>query len=142
MRPDQKARAAAALERAHGILAGDSVIAVDEDDVQTALTCMAVDLDKSEAGGEGGLEIDASGLRFNKLKRLTFLKRELADKGLSMADIRYFLIGNERWDFAEDWPARDSIVPLAGIHNMIEVIVRLAVERNRSIPGAEFGYAE
>jgi hypothetical protein len=31
---------------------------------------------------------------------------------------------------------------LAGIHNMIEVIVRLAVERNRSIPGAEFTYGE
>jgi hypothetical protein len=140
MTPDEIAEIRNGLDEVFEEVAGDAVILVDEEGVQTALTCIAEDLAKSE--GDEGLEIDSSGMRSGLNKRLYFLKKELAAKGVELNVTQYFLIDGERWDYAEDFPLRKDIVPLAGIHNMIEVIVRLAVERNRSIPGSEFGYAE
>lgn len=140
MTPDEIAEIRNDLDEVCEELFGDSVIFVDEDAVQTVLSCLAEDLEKS--GGEEGLEIDAAGMRLGAAKKLTILKKELATKGVTLAVTGHFLINGERWDFEEDFPIRTDIVPLAGIQNMVECVIRKAVEVNHSLPGSEFTYRE
>jgi hypothetical protein len=139
MRADQKAKTEDALERVHNIVSGDSVIWVDKDDVQTALTCRMKDLDSAKSEG---LEIDSAGWRMQQSRELSFLKRELTEKEVVIDPSGHFLIDTERWDLAEDESVKTATVPLAGIHNMVEVVVRRAVELNSSTPGTEFTYRD
>ena len=138
MDADAKQQIAAALDEAFGIVAGDSVTLVDPDGEQYDVPAMIEDY--TTGISREGVAIDEAGLRPQGTVKITMLKSDLAAVDALLDVTWYFLIDSERWDFAKDEMLGEHIVPIAGIHNQIECIVRRAVEPNSSAEVTEFTY--
>ena len=84
-----------------------------------------------------GLEIDNAGSRLHDARELSFLSTYLDAQGVDIHEVDYWLINGERWDFLKDAPIQTRLVPIAGIHNIIGVSVRKAVELEQTISSNE-----
>jgi hypothetical protein len=84
-----------------------------------------------------GLEIDNAGSRLHDARELSFLSTYLDAQGVDIHEVDYWLINGERWDFIADAPIQTHLVPIAGIHNIIGVSVRKAVELEQTISSNE-----
>jgi hypothetical protein len=84
-----------------------------------------------------GLEIDNAGSRLHDARELSFLSTYLDAQGVDIHEVDYWLINGERWDFISEAPIQTHLVPIAGIHNIIGVSVRKAVELEQTISSNE-----
>jgi hypothetical protein len=114
------------------------VTAVDEDGTET--TVRAIFWSTTASADQEGLEIDAAGMRNQETITALFFKGDLDAAGLTIGPTLHFLIDGERWDLNEDEMIQDKMVPLDGCHNLVQVILRKAVELNKSVAGSEFTY--
>lgn len=134
MTPRQKQRVASAIEKGVRKIASDQVVYVDAANVQTGFVCLKWNVTLE------GLDIDAAGLRPVEAMKLMFLKTDVATKNVKFSEDGHFLIGGFRWDFMEGQAMRASIVPIGGIHNIIEITVRRAIETEQSTGGSEIAF--
>jgi len=139
MDPTEKQEISEALDEVHDLLAGDAVTLVKATGAEHDLVGMMEDIDPAT---DQGLLVDHAGIRDQRIRRLTLLKRDLDAAGTAVEASDHFLIGNERWDLVVDEVIKDHTVPIAGIHNQVEVILRRAVELNKSAPATEFTYGD
>jgi hypothetical protein len=143
MRDDEIAEVRAALEEVGNIISGDPVTLVDpsgDEPVEIDLICIMEDLAATDtAAKDDGVRSDEAGWKVGSVKRLTFWKSHLAENQATIDPSKHFMIGGVRYDLRDKEPIRDSVVPLAGIQNLLEVIVRKSVELNSSTSG-EFSY--
>ena len=95
--------------------------------IQKQLLTIAYDYDTGNKFSKG-LEIDNAGAMLHDSRQLTFLSSYLDSQLVDIHDIDYWLINGERWDFIEEAPIQTALVPIAGIHNIIVVSVRKAIE--------------
>lgn len=149
MTPDEIAEIAAALEEGFELLfteegqpTGDEMLWVDENGIQTQLIGATEDLLRpaTRATVREGVQLDGAGWTSGALRLLTFLKKHLADKAVTISPSGYFLIAGERWDICDEEPVLEALVPLAGIQNLMQVVVRRSVELNSTVAGTEFVY--
>lgn len=89
---------------------------------------------------EDGLVIDDAGEKDQNKRELYFLKDDLAALGVTITVEGYFLKDGERWDFSPGEPICEHLVPICGIHNMVGMKIRKAVELNNASPGGAWGY--
>ncbi len=94
---------------------------------QKPLISVAWDLDAGSKFAEG-LQIDNAGALLHGAREVMFLSSYLDAQGIDIHEVNYWLINGERWDFIVDAPLLTNIVPLAGIHNLITLYVRKAIE--------------
>lgn len=140
MTPEEVLEIESALDEGFTEIAGDAMVWVDKNDNQTALIGMMEDM-PTDAKSEGqGVVSGPAGWTSGGVRKLTFLKRNLAALNVTIDPSGYFLINGERWDLCEEYPVSEAIVPLVGIQNLLEVVVRRAVELNNTVPGSEFTY--
>lgn len=137
MTPDEITEIENALDEGFGEIAGDEMLWVDKDDNQTALIGMLEDL---EDGSVEGVSSGPAGWKVIKRKKFTSLKRYLAERGVSFDPSGHAIIDGERWDLAEGAPMLDSMVPLCGIQNLVQIVLRRAVELNNTVAGSDFTY--
>ena len=90
---------------------------------------------------EEGLGIDHNGLKDGGVREMLFRKSDLATAGVDFDVNGNFTINGETWNFAEDEPIQDTIVPIANIHSLILVRVRRGVEVNSTEADADFTYS-
>ncbi|MEW6352386.1 MAG: hypothetical protein AB1646_25315 [Thermodesulfobacteriota bacterium] len=131
MRPSQITKIRSGLERAINLVAGDPVIHVAANGIETDLVTLQYDVP-----GEG-LGITNAGLLKRGVRELVFLTSALAAANVEITPTSHFLIRGERWDLVEDSPISEATVPLAGIQNIVTVRVRRASEREASETAAE-----
>ena len=130
MLTSQRTRAAAGIERAWNLLAGDNWTIVAPDNSQTQLKAIAYD---APTQSSEGLEIDQAGMRLHGMIELCFSKSYLAAKGVTITPSHYFLdASNKRWDLAKEEPIQEYQAPLDGIQNLIVVRIAKAAEVNQS----------
>jgi hypothetical protein len=125
MRPSQITRIERALERGFNVIAGDFVVYHAPDGTETGLLTIMYDDEREKLPG---LIIDQAGERAQSERELVFLEPYLVDRDVELDPAGYFLIMGKRWDFAKNEQIKECQVPIAGIHNIIVVRVRYAVE--------------
>lgn len=135
MRQDQIDRIEAAFQKGYDVLAGDYVQYVAPDDTTYDLLTIMEDVERNE-----GLQIDEVGLRSGGIRELLFLRDYLDAQSVVFEPDGHFVILGERWDFVEKLPIQDHINSVGGIHNLVLVWVRRAVELNQSQSGSSWGY--
>ena len=112
------------FERGYRLIAGDTVVHVNgSNGKQTTVLAIAYD-----QGTKEGLSIDDGGMLNKGVRDVLFLTSYLAANGITLVETDWFLIDGERWDFLEDAPIQRAVVPIAGIHNLILVSLRRAIE--------------
>ena len=112
------------FERGYSLIAGDTITHVNgATGKQTTLLAIAYD-----QGSKEGLSIDNGGLLNKEVREVIFLSTYLEANGVTLAETDWFLVAGERWDFLEDAPIQRAVVPIAGIHSLIIVTLRRAVE--------------
>lgn len=120
----------AALTDALTPMAGDKIIFVAPNGVQTEIT--GIEWDSTLADAEG-LEIDQAGMRNSVERNWFFMQAWL--KGITLDVAGYFLKDGVRWDFVKDVPIYAKIVPIAGAQSAVQIRVTPAVEINSSVSG-------
>lgn len=135
MRADQKARVAAAIEKGYYVIAGDAVTWVPKSGSQKTLLTIQYDLGFGE-----GLGVDNAGILNRGVRELIFLTSYLTAQGVTISPDGYFMINNVRWDFDENEPIQDAVVPIAGIHNLLVCRVRRAVEVAQTSSGTTWSW--
>ena len=90
---------------------------------ETTLLGIGYDIPNKE-----GLQIDHGGLLNKGVRDWIFLSTYLEANGVTLNEGDWWLIAGERWDFLKDAPIQRAVVPIAGIHNLIIVSLRRAVE--------------
>lgn len=116
--------------RGYSLIAGDAITHVSgATGKQTSLLAIGYDLASRE-----GLEVDHGGLLNKGVREWIFLSTYLDAQGVTLSETDWFLVGAERWDFLEGVPIQRAVVPIAGIHNLIIVSLRRAVEPLQTSP--------
>ena len=72
--------------------------------------------------------MDEGGLLDKGVRQILFLTSYLEAQKVALTEMDWFKIGGDRWDFVEDAPIQRAVVPIAGVHSLIIVTVRRAVE--------------
>ncbi len=144
MEPDEITEMADALDEGFELVANDPVTWVDSGDKETDLLCQLEDLliPSTTAKVLEGVQSDQAGWRSGALRKATFTKRRLAEKQVALDPSGHFVIADERWDICDGEPILEALVPLAGIQNLVQVVIRRSVELNNTVPGTEFTYGE
>ncbi len=112
------------FERGFSLIAGDAITHVSASTgKETTLLGIGYDIPNKE-----GLQIDHGGLLNKGVRDWIFLSTYLEANGVTLNEGDWWLIAGERWDFLKDAPIQRAVVPIAGIHNLIIVSLRRAVE--------------
>lgn len=112
------------FERGYSLIAGDAITHVSgSTGKQTSLLGIGYD-----QPGKDGLSVDTGGLLNKNVREWIFLSTYLDASKVTLSETDWFLIAGERWDFLEGAPIQRAVVPIAGIHSLIVVSLRRAVE--------------
>ena len=135
---NQKEQIANAIEGAVTLLADDQITHVSSDTgVSTEITCMLYD---SLIEAKEGISVDRGGIKDQDIREVVIAKSELAGKEITINVADYFVIEGERWDFAEKDKIQTRLVPILGIHNIVRIRLRRAVEINKTLGGESFAW--
>ena len=116
------------FERGFSLIAGDTITHVSASTgKETTLLGIGYDLPSKE-----GLEVDHGGLLNKGARDWIFLSTYLEANGVTLNEGDWWLIAGERWDYLKDAPIQRAVVPIAGMHNLIIVSLRRAVEPNQT----------
>lgn len=116
------------FERGYSLIAGDAITHVNgSSGKQTTLLGIGYDLPSKE-----GLEVDHGGLLNKGAREWIFLSTYLDANKVTLSETDWFLIAGERWDFLEGAPIQRAVVPIAGVHSLIVISLRRAVEPNQT----------
>jgi hypothetical protein len=107
--------------------------------VSQSLLTIAYDYETGNRFAEG-LDIDNAGSRLHDAREMTFLSTYLTAQGVDLSEISYWLINGERWDFIVEAPVQTALVPIAGIHNLVVLSVRKAIELEQTQPSGSFTF--
>jgi hypothetical protein len=129
------------LEQALTLLSGDAVTHVTAAGKETSLLTLRYDVAASSKYAEG-MKIDNAGLMLDEAQEMSFLTSYLAAQKVTLDVTDHWLINGERWDYVKDAPLLVNQVPIVGIHNIVTVYVRKAVELNASTGSGEFTFGE
>ena len=136
--PSQKEQIAGAIEGAVTLLADDKITHVSANTgVLTEITCMLYD---SLIEAKEGIKVDRGGIRDQDIREVVIAKSELAGKEITINVADHFVIENERWDFSEKDKIQTKLIPILGIHNIIRIRLRRAVELNKTEVGTTFAW--
>ena len=135
LRQDQIDRISDAIAAGWTMVAGDAVTHVTASGTQTQLLTVKVDVSANNKYSEG-LSVDNAGVMLDEAMELTFLSSYLASKHVTLDVTDHFLINSDRWDYVKEAPIMAFQVPIAGIHNIVTVYVRRAVEQIQSTAGS------
>ena len=134
--PNQKEQIANAIEGAVTLLADDEITHVSADTgVSTEITSMLYD---SLIEAKEGIRVDKGGIRDQDIREVVISKAELAAKEITINVADHFIIEGERWDFSEKDKIQTRLVPILGIHNIVRIRLRRAVEINKTLGGESF----
>lgn len=139
MRQDQIDRVDAALKKGYDTLAGDELIHVTSEGVQTQLLVLMYDL---EFDRREGLVVQSVGVMNDGIRELIFLKHYLATEGVVLEPTDHWIIDSERWDFIPNNPIMEAIVPMGGLHNMVVCWVTRAAAINQTAQSAEWSWQQ
>ena len=118
------------FERGYSLIAGDTITHVNgATGKETTLLAIGYDLP-----GKEGLHIDNGGSLDKAVREWIFLSTYLDAQGVTLSATDWFLIAGERWDFLAGHPIQRAVVPIAGIHCLIVVSLRRAVEPIQTNP--------
>ncbi len=136
--PNQKEQIANAIEGAVNLLADDKITHVSSDTgVSTEITCLLYD---SLIEAKEGIKVDRGGIKDQDIREVVIAKAELAGKEITINVADYFVIEGERWDFSEKDKIQTKLVPILGIHNIVRIRLRRAVEINKTLGGESFAW--
>ena len=136
--PYQKEQIANAISGAVTLLAEDKITHVSSDTgVSTEITCLLYD---SLIEAKEGIKVDRGGIRDQDIREVVIAKSELAGKNVTIRAADHFMIEGERWDFAEKDKIQTRLVPILGIHNIVRIRLRRAVEINKTLGGESFAW--
>ncbi|MDR3605483.1 MAG: hypothetical protein P4L38_12700 [Syntrophaceae bacterium] len=134
----QKEQIANAIEGAVTLLADDKITHVSSvTGVSTEITCMLYD---SLIEAKQGIKVDKGGIRDQDIREAVITKAELTAKSVTINAADHFLIESERWDFSEKDKIQTKLVPIVGIHNIVRIRLRRAVELNHTQSGSSFSW--
>ena len=124
------------FERGYSLIAGDAITHVSgSTGKQTTLLAIGYDTEKQ------GLVVDGGGLRAKNTREWIFLSTYLEANKVTLSETDWFLIAGERWDYLEDAPIQRAVVPIAGVHSLIIVTLRRAVELEQtSVKTGDYTY--
>ena len=132
----QKEQIANAISGAVTLLADDKITHVSADTgVSNEITCMLYD---SLIEAKEGIKVDKGGVRDQNIREAVITKAELTGKSVAINVADHFIIENERWDFSEKDKIQTKLVPIVGIHNIVRIRLRRAVELNHTQNGSSF----
>ncbi|MGC8602140.1 MAG: hypothetical protein ACP5VS_00460 [Desulfomonilaceae bacterium] len=132
----QKQQIADGISGAVTLLADDIITHVSADTgVSTDITCMLYD---SMIEAKEGINVDKGGIKDQDIREAVITKAELSAKSITINVADHFIIESERWDFSEKDKIQTKLVPIAGIHNIVRIRLRRAVELNHSENGTVF----
>lgn len=118
----------AGFERGYSLIAGDAITHVNgSTGKQTTLLGIGYDKTSKE-----GLEVDHGGLLNKGVREWIFLSTYLDAQKVTLSETDWFLVAGERWDYLEGAQIQRAVVPIAGIHSLIVVSLRRAVEPNQA----------
>lgn len=140
MNDREKADVTAGFEGLFKELAGDPITWVDAEGTETDLTCLWADVANKD--DNEGLIVTSGGTAVGGMGEATFFEPMLTEKGVTFDGTGYAIRFGERWDLAEGQPVLRHQMPLAGLHLVVTVRLRKAVELNKTIPGSEFTYGD
>ena len=133
-----KQQIAAAICEAVTMLAEDKITHVSsESGVSTEITCLLYD---SLIEAKEGIKVDKGGVKDGDVREAIISKLELTSKQVVISVADHFIIESERWDFSEHDKLQTKLVPISGIHNIVRIRLRRAVELNRTQDGGSFGW--
>ena len=133
-----KQQIAAAICEAVTMLAEDKMTHVSADSgVSTEITCLLYD---SLIEAKEGIKVDKGGVKDGDVREAIISKLELTSKQVAISVADHFIIESERWDFSEHDKLQTKLVPISGIHNIVRIRLRRAVELNRTQDGGSFGW--
>ncbi len=136
--PNQKEQIANAISGAVNLLADDKITHVSSDTgVSTEITCLLYD---SLIEAKEGIKVDRGGIKDQDIREVVIAKAELAGKEITINVADYFVIEGERWDFSEKDKIQTKLVPILGIHNIVRIRLRRAVEINKTLGGESFAW--
>jgi len=136
--PNQKEQIANAIEGAVTLLAEDKINHVSANTgVSTEITCLLYD---SLIEAKEGIKVDRGGIRDQDIREVVIAKSELAGKEITINVADHFIIESERWDFSEKDKIQTKLIPILGIHNIIRIRLRRAVELNKTEVGTTFAW--
>ena len=131
-----KQQIAAAICEAVTMLAEDKITHVSsESGVSTEITCLLYD---SLIEAKEGIKVDKGGVKDGDVREAIISKLELTSKQVVISVADHFIIESERWDFSEHDKLQTKLVPISGIHNIVRIRLRRAVELNRTEAGSSF----
>ena len=87
-----------------------------------------------------GIKVDRGGIKDQDIREVVIAKAELAGKEITINVADYFVIEGERWDFSEKDKIQTKLVPILGIHNIVRIRLRRAVEINKTLGGESFAW--
>ena len=82
--------------------------------------------------------MDKGGIKDSDVREAIISKLELTSKQIVINVADHFIIESERWDFSEHDKLQTKLVPISGIHNIVRIRLRRAVELNRTQAGSSF----
>jgi len=126
MTPTQINRVTSALARAWGVIAGDTITHIAPDETQTELVCIFFD---TTGASDEGVSVGGAGITQGAIREVSFLRETLDTAGVTITAESRFLIDGALWDvMANEGHIYEAQVPIAGIHNIISVFIRKAIE--------------
>ena len=132
LRSDQITKIRDGLSRMFALLAGDTVTHITKAGVRTQLLSIMWDWDQARAEG---LVIDEAGIRNQNERFLLFEKTYLTSKSVTISATDTYEIDSELWQMSDSTPIVTRTVPICGVHNLIQVTIRKAVELNTDATG-------
>ncbi len=134
----QKNQIANAISGAVTLLADDKITHVSSvTGASTEITCMLYD---SMIEAKEGIKVDKGGVRDQDIREAVITKAELTSKHVTINVADHFVIESERWDFSEKDKIQTKLVPIVGIHNIVRIRLRRAVELNHTQVGSSFAW--
>ena len=119
-------------------MAGDKITHVSAaTGIATELTCMLYD---SLIEAKEGISVDKGGIKDGDVREVVITKAELTGKSVTINVADHFINEGERWDFSEKDKIQTKLVPIAGIHNIVRIRLRRAVELNHTQNGSSFAW--
>jgi len=136
--PYQKEQIANAISGAVTLLADDKITHVSSDTGgSTKITGLLYD---SLIEAKEGIKVDRGGIRDQDIREFLITKAELSGKSVTISAADHFIIDGERWDFSEKDKIQTRLVPILGIHNIVRIRLRRAVEINKTLGGESFAW--